>query len=131
MTLVRKAVLRSVRLDDDVWERVKAMECSLNQYLRSALLDSEALLEPRVPISAGGGAERVRQMTGHARPMFHTVDDFEPVPVVDKRPKNCRCRHCGKGFAGPRFSQICGECKSMGHTLSPNECPACNEGSAI
>lgn len=31
--------LHNVRLDDEVWAAVKAMECSLNQYLRTALLD--------------------------------------------------------------------------------------------
>lgn len=39
MTELRKSVLRTVRLDDDVWAAVKQMNCSLNQYLRTALLD--------------------------------------------------------------------------------------------
>lgn len=39
MTELRKSVLRTVRLDDDVWAAVKQMSCSLNQYLRTALLD--------------------------------------------------------------------------------------------
>lgn len=34
----RKSVLRSVRLDDDVWDAVKALPQSLNQYLRDRLL---------------------------------------------------------------------------------------------
>lgn len=55
----------------------------------------------------------------------------EEIPVVDKRPKNCRCQHCGKPFAGPRFSTLCSDCKSAGHTLSPAECPKCNEGTSI
>ena len=41
MTDMRRSVLRSVRLDDDVWEAVKGMECSLNQYLRIALLGDD------------------------------------------------------------------------------------------
>jgi hypothetical protein len=35
----RKAVLRSVRLDDDVWAAVKAMDESLNQFLRDVLIN--------------------------------------------------------------------------------------------
>ena len=35
---IEKSVLGSVRLDSDVWGAVRAMECSLNQYLRGALL---------------------------------------------------------------------------------------------
>lgn len=42
--MTRKSVLRSVRLDDDVWEAVKAMPVSLNQYLRGALI--EGLMVP-------------------------------------------------------------------------------------
>lgn len=34
-----KHKLHNVRLDDEVWAAVKAMKCSLNQYLRTALLD--------------------------------------------------------------------------------------------
>lgn len=36
--MTRKSVLRSVRLDDDVWEAVKCLSQSLNQYLRERLL---------------------------------------------------------------------------------------------
>ena len=35
---IKKSVLGSVRLDSDVWEAVRGMGCSLNQYLRSNLL---------------------------------------------------------------------------------------------
>lgn len=50
---------------------------------------------------------------------------------TDRRPKNCFCKHCGSRFAGPKFSTICSECKGSGHTLTPSECPKCNEASAI
>lgn len=56
---------------------------------------------------------------------------FEETVPVDNRAKNCRCRHCGQPFAGPRFSTLCSECKSTGHTLTPAECPRCNEASAL
>lgn len=36
--MTRKSVLRSVRLDDDVWDAVKSLPQSLNQYLRDRLL---------------------------------------------------------------------------------------------
>lgn len=40
---MRKSVLRSVRLDDDVWETIKAMDRSLNAYLREAFFDAGAI----------------------------------------------------------------------------------------
>lgn len=43
--------------------------------------------------------------------------------IVDKRPKNCFCKHCGNRFAGPKFATICPECKS--------ECPQCTSGASI
>lgn len=36
--MTRRSVLRSVRLDDDVWDAVKSLPQSLNQYLRERLL---------------------------------------------------------------------------------------------
>jgi len=50
---------------------------------------------------------------------------------VDNRPKNAYCKHCGKRFAGAKFATICPECKSSGHTLTPAECPVCNEARAL
>lgn len=55
MTETRKSVLRSVRLDDDVWAAIKGMDCSLNQYLRSALL--EAGLAPRLTSAPTSSSE--------------------------------------------------------------------------
>lgn len=36
MSDIQKSVLGSVRLDSDVWEALRAMDCSLNQYLRES-----------------------------------------------------------------------------------------------
>lgn len=51
--------------------------------------------------------------------------------LFDRRPKNAFCKHCGSRFAGVKYATICPECKSSGHTLTPSECPVCNEGRAI
>lgn len=37
MPEIKKAVLGSVRLDSDIWEAIKKMPLSLNQYLRKSL----------------------------------------------------------------------------------------------
>jgi len=39
---IEKSVLGSVRLDSDVWDAVRGMPVSLNQYLREALLSEKA-----------------------------------------------------------------------------------------
>jgi len=46
MSEIKKSVLGSVRLDSDIWEAVRAMPRSLNQYLRSNLL-GEMRLAPK------------------------------------------------------------------------------------
>lgn len=51
--------------------------------------------------------------------------DLDTIP--DNRPKNCRCLHCGEGFAGPKWATICSGCKSVGHTGAPANCPPCLE----
>lgn len=48
MSEIKKSVIGSVRLDSDVWKAVRAMECSLNQYLRSNLLGEMRLAGPKV-----------------------------------------------------------------------------------
>lgn len=50
--MTRKAVLRSVRLDDDVWEAVKAMDESLNQFLRDVLINGVGITDDPAKISA-------------------------------------------------------------------------------
>lgn len=119
MTVLRKAIIRTVRLDDDVWAAVKAMDCSLNQYLRVSLLCAESLPSPIYIPSAVGATETSKELLADER------------PVIDNRPKNAFCKHCGNRFAGVKFATICGDCKSSGHTLTPNECPVCNEARAL
>lgn len=115
MTVLRKAVIRTVRLDDDVWLAIKGMECSLNQYLRMALLET--------------GREVIHPIPQSPVTVLPAAEPFEPLQ--DNRPKNCYCKHCGVRFAGAKFATLCSECKSSGHTNQPNECPKCNEGNAI
>ena len=45
---MRKSVLRSVRLDDDVWAAVKDLNVSLNQFLRGLLLDHSIIANPAI-----------------------------------------------------------------------------------
>ena len=126
---------KSYRLDQQVIEaieRAKEGGTSPNRFLRQLMgLDGNGEAPKRL-ISHGPPVDLIPPRGGVVGTV--SVDHEEKsatVNVVDKRPKNCRCRHCGKGFAGPRFSQVCAECKSTGHTLSPNECPVCNEATAL
>lgn len=74
MTEVRKSVLRTVRLDDDVWKAIKELDCSLNQYLRSRLLlDEDVEIGRRIPILAAPPAIDVEG----------TVSDCEPDVKLD------------------------------------------------
>ena len=52
MAEVEKSVLGSVRLDSDVWAAVRGMDCSLNQFLRRALLSGDF-----VPKTLAGAVE--------------------------------------------------------------------------
>jgi hypothetical protein len=113
MAKVERYKIRAVRLEDDVWAKVKAMDCSLNQYLKEALL---------------GYSPANKEAPEPDKP----VRDFSPDPEpIDNRPKNCFCKHCGGRFAGLRYASICPTCKASGHTLTPNECPRCGEGTGI
>ena len=65
--LVRMTVkIRSVRLDDEVWECVKGLSMSLNQYLRDELLRKVGPVtesgEVTLVQSPEGAAEAVRKM---------------------------------------------------------------------
>lgn len=44
--MVEKYKLHNVRLDDEVWAAVKALNCSLNQYLRNALINNDPITAP-------------------------------------------------------------------------------------
>jgi hypothetical protein len=63
---VEKSVLGSVRLDSDVWDAVREMECSLNQYLRSNLLGEMRYAKPSVKgtISVEGESATVNLISG-------------------------------------------------------------------
>jgi hypothetical protein len=50
--MTRKSVLRSVRLDDDVWAAVKAMDESLNQFLRDILINGLGVTDDAEKIGA-------------------------------------------------------------------------------
>jgi hypothetical protein len=52
-------------------------------------------------------------------------------PVDDDRPKNCKCAHCPRRFAGRRGSTLCRVCENSGHYNEPAECPQCTAGLAI
>lgn len=123
MTVLRKAVLRTVRLDDDVWNAVKAMDCSLNQYLRSALLDfsfeTQKQAEPIKP---------VREFTSDPRTIPGVSVGMPPAEVETKDGFPCRCIHanCGQKFIGAtRTANICENCRENGHKANPANCTEC------
>lgn len=116
MTEIRKSVLRSVRLDDDVWEAVKGMECSLNVYLRESLL--------------GNGVGMASSTV--------TAQQFDPatVPGVSRgvpvaapaaaKAFTVMCQHCGSRFsAESRRETTCGLCAENGHKGSRYDCDQC------
>ena len=117
MTEIRKAVLRSVRLDDDVWERVKAMECSLNQYLRAALLDGSNG-EPDSPTAASVSAT----VAAVAPATIPGVSRGMPLAQAFRT----MCEHCGQKFdSESRFNKRCSRCEADGHGRSRYDCEQC------
>ena len=46
-------------------------------------------------------------------------------------PKNAKCLHCPKKFAGAKGASICPECRDDGHMGDPRNCEKCGEGLAI
>lgn len=82
MTEIKKAVLGSVRLDSDVWEAVRAMDVSLNVYLRVALLESVA---PTAPLVSEAVNEAARQ-TIYNQPPAEGMPDVRPNrPVYERK----------------------------------------------
>jgi hypothetical protein len=121
MTVSRKAVLRSVRLDDDVWAAVKGMECSLNQYLREALLgggsNGAAVAEAIVPVDQSA---RVDPAT------IPGVSRGIAVPAVSEATVSVQCEHCGEHFdSNSRLNRRCGECGEKGHSRTRYDCAEC------
>jgi hypothetical protein len=142
--MVERHKLHSVRLDDEVWTAVKAMDCSLNQYLRTALLGGDALA-PRLidiaPIEIERRILREEQEILGASP-------FDPALVpgvsfgIDAACEEgrtveqfaCTCEHSGcQGaafFSAVRFQSMCPACKKSGHAGDPRSCRACEDDSA-
>lgn len=147
MTKVKKSVLGSVRLDSDVWEAVRAMECSLNQYLRLALIDGAEF-----PALRDGMMNQGRGNQSLSEPFSAQVKQglerqgagFDPceIPGVSVGPPKrettsgypCRCIHSGcrgSRFTGTsKFQNLCPECAEGGHKGEPRNCQACADDSA-
>lgn len=127
---------KTYSLSDEVVEAIesaKAGGTSPNRFLRQLMGLDQNGEEPKRLVSDGPPADLIPPRGGLVGTI--SVDAEENSATVnvevDNRPKNCRCRHCPERFAGPRWATICPSCKSGGHTNTPAECPACNEGSAI
>lgn len=129
--MTEKHKLHNVRLDDEVWAAIKQMDCSLNQYLRQALLeDGEILAKP-------GFVQEVRPFNVT---LNNKQSDFDPRDIpgvsVGQPPKKevtggfpCRCVHSGcrgSKFTGvTRFQNLCPECQEKDHTGDPRNCQEC------
>jgi hypothetical protein len=105
--VIRKAVLRTVRLDDDVWEAVKGMESSLNVYLRAALLGdvSENVREV---------VEEVERVGDLPRTVRGVIPDNDEVEVQGR----LKCKHCGRLGVLPADAKAlrpCAQCWKNGH----------------
>jgi hypothetical protein len=116
-----KHKLHNVRLDDEVWAAVKAMDCSLNQYLRASLIDG----------GPNGGIIADPPATNFDPASIPGVSTGAPK-VEGQWP--CRCVHSGcKGskFMGvSRFQNLCDGCREAGHLGDARSCRACEDDSA-
>lgn len=125
---------KTYRLDEEVVRSIEAAKqggTSPNKFLRLLMgLDNGADAGQGVATSVP--ATVLPAATGAFEEELPGRDFRESSPEpVDRRPKNCRCLHCGDRFAGPRWANNCPKCKSNGHTNTPADCPACNEASAL
>lgn len=129
--MAEKHKLHNVRLDDEVWAAVKAMDCSLNQYLRGLLLDKDSEYNPPAPTVPHVGRL-------HVSP--RTYSDPREIPGVSVGASTslegqfrCRCVHTGcKGsyFLGSsKFQTLCDVCLGLGHSGDPRSCKICYEDS--
>jgi len=110
---VKRSVLGSVRLDSDVWEAVRGMECSLNQYLRSNLFG-----ELRV-----GGVQGTISVDAERK--------SATVNMVSAPSKTFRvmCQHCGLKFGAETPKEVlCDDCAGLGHKGSRYDCETCRLG---
>lgn len=74
--MAEKYKIRTVRLDDDVWAKVKAMDCSLNVYLRRVLLAASP--KPGEPILSKSVVKRLRAQNAPIEPSTKTPDRVVP-----------------------------------------------------
>ena len=124
---------KSYRLDTEVVEWLDGLKSdygSVNKGLRAAMATCE-LSKGVIPLPVIDGL--VNHGWGNQDPAIPLAGQLHKrfSEQLDNRPKNCFCKHCGQRFAGPKYSNICGDCKSSGHTLMPAECPRCTEASAL
>lgn len=135
--VIKKSVLRTVRLDDDVWAAIKGMDCSLNLYLRGALLAEdvgEVVVYGRDEIPPRAN---YREDVEKPKDVGERMQGFDPRSVpgvalgVSAGSFPCRCVHSGcKGskFQGTtRFQNLCPACLELGHQGEPRNCEICFE----
>ena len=120
--MAEKHKLHNVRLDDEVWAAVKAMDCSLNQYLRLALLDAGS--EPLDPQRA---KSTVPLPVGYTDPA--TIPGVQVGAASIQQGFPCRCVHTscrGAFFQGrTRSENMCTDCREGGHSGLPRNCEEC------
>ncbi len=125
--------LHSVRLDDDVWAAIKGMDCSLNVYLRGALLSEEVgevsvYGRDEIPPRANY-REDVENPVAVGQRMASEVSRFDPREIEGVSvgpPLNAYCVHCSSKFVGPKGANICVKCGTAGHSTS-GTCRKCME----
>lgn len=116
---------RTIRVDDEVWAAIQALPGrTQNEAMRQLLIDTG---KPSVTEKLDELRELILKL-GLGAVQSEISGNFEST---DSRPKNAHCKHCGNRFTGQRYATICPDCKSSGHTLTPAECPSCNEGRAL
>lgn len=84
------------------------------------------------------GVEHLLTLEGMMEALVRYVTEIKPpghapatLPSVPP-PHLVNCLHCGeRKFGVTKFATVCSECKSVGHTSPPEECPPCTEGKAI
>ena len=129
MAEIKKSVLGSVRLDSDVWAAVRAMDCSLNQYLRAVLLEKESEYAPSIPTVPH--VERLQ-----VPPKIYSDPREIPgvsigLPPYSERQYPCVCNHTGcqggdgKFLSDRRGATLCPNCFRMGHRMDARNCQEC------
>jgi hypothetical protein len=132
---------RSIRVEDELWERFCAISGTQNVAFRK-LLDGEIRNEPDLAQKTYERAGRIEIMVEEVLELAQSVPNglttYTPaggigldgemrIVAPSALPKNASCKHCGERFVGPKFAMICPDCKSGGHTNDPRECPVCLE----